>query len=248
MKLEALWDKLEPGRKSKRVTAGPIPRWKRVLDVALILLSAPITILAGAVIACLIKVSSRGPVLFRQERVGYHGQRFTCLKFRSMHVAADISTHRDYFHQLMQTDTPMTKLDRKGDPRLIPGGRLLRSSGLDELPQLLNILCGEMSLVGPRPCLPYEHEKYADWQLQRLETVPGLTGWWQVCGKNRTTFNEMIRMDIWYAQHKSLWIDLEIIIHTLPALAVQLWPKSVSRTALSSRRRLNEQPFEKTRV
>lgn len=222
MDFGALSDRSDLGKCHRRQDVVPIPLWKRALDIALILVSSPITILAGAVIVCIVKVSSRGPVLFRQERVGYRGRRFICLKFRSMHVAADTTTHRDHFHQLMQTDSPMTKLDLKGDPRLIPCGRLLRSTGLDELPQLLNILRGEMSLVGPRPCLPYEYENYSDWQLQRFETLPGLTGWWQVSGKNRTTFNEMMRMDIWYAQHKSLWLDLGIIFRTLPALAGQL--------------------------
>jgi lipopolysaccharide/colanic/teichoic acid biosynthesis glycosyltransferase len=222
MDFGALSDRSDLGKGHQQGADVTIPSWKRALDLALILLSAPITILVGAVIVCVVKVSSRGPVLFRQERIGYRGRRFICLKFRSMHVAADTTTHRDHLHELMQSDSPMTKLDLKGDPRLIPFGRLLRASGLDELPQLLNILRGEMSLVGPRPCLAYEYEKYSDWQLQRFETVPGLTGWWQVRGKNRTTFNEMIRMDIWYAQHKSLWLDLGIIFRTIPALAGQL--------------------------
>lgn len=222
MDFGALSDKFELGRIPKRGVDVTVPSWKRALDLALILISAPITILTGAVIACIIKVSSRGPVLFRQERVGHRGQRFICLKFRTMHVAADSTTHRQHLHQLMQSDSPMTKLDLKGDPRMIPCGRLLRATGLDELPQLLNVLRGQMSLVGPRPCLAYELEQYSDWHLQRFETLPGLTGWWQVHGKNRTTFNEMMRMDVWYAQHKSLWLDVGVIFRTPLALAGQL--------------------------
>ena len=116
----------------------------------------------------------------------------------------------------------MTKMDARGDSRIIPFGRLLRASGLDELPQLINVLKGEMSLVGPRPCLPYEVEKYLPWQKERFDAVPGLTGLWQVCGKNRTTFTKMMQLDIEYARKKNLWLDLKIIFKTIPALLVQM--------------------------
>jgi lipopolysaccharide/colanic/teichoic acid biosynthesis glycosyltransferase len=113
-------------------------------------------------------------------------------------------------------------MDARGDSRLIPGGRLIRASGLDELPQIINVLRGEMSLVGPRPCLPYEYDKYTSWQRDRFNAVPGLTGLWQVSGKNRTTFDEMIRLDIRYAQDKSLSLDLRIMLKTIPAMLSQL--------------------------
>ena len=116
----------------------------------------------------------------------------------------------------------MVKMDATGDSRIIPLGKLLRSSGLDELPQLINVLKGEMSLVGPRPCLPYEAEKYLPWQQERFNAAPGLTGLWQVSGKNRTTFTRMMQLDIEYAQNKSLWLDLKIIFKTIPALLVQM--------------------------
>ena len=116
----------------------------------------------------------------------------------------------------------MTKLDAKGDPRLIPGGVLLRASGLDELPQLLNILQGDMSIVGPRPCVPYEFEEFSDWDRQRFEAMPGLTGLWQVSGKSRTTFRQMIALDIQYARTKSLWLDLKIMFKTFSALIAQV--------------------------
>jgi lipopolysaccharide/colanic/teichoic acid biosynthesis glycosyltransferase len=122
----------------------------------------------------------------------------------------------------MDSDAPMVKMDATGDSRIIPVGKLLRSSGLDELPQLINVLKGEMSLVGPRPCLPYEAEKYLPWQQKRFDAAPGLTGLWQVSGKNRTTFTRMMQLDIEYAQTKSLWLDLKIIFKTVPALLVQM--------------------------
>jgi lipopolysaccharide/colanic/teichoic acid biosynthesis glycosyltransferase len=115
----------------------------------------------------------------------------------------------------------MTKLDKTGDSRLIPFGLLLRTLGLDELPQLLNVLKGEMSLVGPRPCLPYEYEKYLPRHRQRCATLPGLTGLWQTSGKNRTSFEEMIDLDVHYARHKSLLMDIKIMAMTLPAIVGQ---------------------------
>ena len=108
----------------------------------------------------------------------------------------------------------MQKLDQHGDSRIIPCGFMLRSSGLDELPQLINVLLGEMSMVGPRPCLPYERESYQPWQMERFNTLPGLTGLWQVSGKNKTTFNEMMELDIKYSREKTLWLDLVIILKT----------------------------------
>ena len=116
----------------------------------------------------------------------------------------------------------MTKMDYYGDPRLIPLGFFLRASGLDELPQLINVLQGEMSLVGPRPCLPYEYDVYLPWQKQRLDTLPGLTGLWQVSGKNKTTFTEMIRLDISYARNRSPWLDVTIMARTVFALVAQV--------------------------
>jgi exopolysaccharide production protein ExoY len=198
-----------------------LPAWKRVLDLALIVMILPGLLVLGTVVALVVVCGSRGPVLFRQRRVGYKGREFTCYKFRTMRVDAEAKTHRDHFHHLMDSEVPMTKLDARSDPRLVPLGALLRATGLDELPQLINVLRGEMSLVGPRPCILYEYERYKPWQRRRFDAVPGLTGLWQVSGKNRTTFNEMIRLDIEYAERASLWLDLEIILKTLPALCSQ---------------------------
>lgn len=200
----------------------PIPRWKRVLDVTLVLLSLPLVLPLMLCLAVLIRMVSKGPVLFKQERVGHWGRRFMCLKFRTMHVGADTISHQGHLGQLINSDAPMVKLDAHGDSRIIPFGRLLRASGLDEIPQLINVLRGEMSLAGPRPCLPYEFELYQPWQRERFNSLPGLTGLWQVSGKNKTTFKEMMQLDIEYVRRKTLWLDLAIIFKTPVAIFGQL--------------------------
>ena len=215
---------------TRNETAQPaaMPSWKRTLDTACILLALPLTLPLAAVIALLIKLTSRGPVIFRQERVGWGGGRFVCFKFRTMKVNTDERAHWHHVNGLIHSDAPMTKLDVKGDERLIPCGAWLRATGLDELPQLINVWRGEMSLVGPRPCLPYEYAQYSDWAKGRFQTLPGLTGLWQVNGKNRTTFNEMIRWDLTYAEQRSLGLDLQIMVRTIPAL---LWQTAETRLA-----------------
>jgi lipopolysaccharide/colanic/teichoic acid biosynthesis glycosyltransferase len=199
-----------------------IPPWKRRLDLACILAAAPLVVPLGLVIALVVKLVSPGSALFKQQRVGYRGRRFTCLKFRTMAVNADGGVHAGHMVHLMKSGRPMTKLDAAGDSRLIAGGWLLRSCGLDELPQLINVLRGEMSLVGPRPSLAYECENYQPRHWQRFETPPGLTGLWQVKGKNRTTFEEMMDLDLYYVKHKSLLLDLSIIARTIPAILQQV--------------------------
>jgi len=195
-----------------------LPAWKRILDFAIIIVLSPALLLLGAAVAALVRLGSPGPVLFCQRRVGYRGQEFTCFKFRTMLTNAETESHRNHTHNLIKSNIPMIKLDARKDPRLIPLGGLLRASGLDELPQLINVLRGEMSIVGPRPCIPYEYELYEPWQRARFNAVPGLTGLWQVSGKNRTTFEEMVRLDIEYSQSLTLWSDLKIILKTLPAI------------------------------
>jgi lipopolysaccharide/colanic/teichoic acid biosynthesis glycosyltransferase len=192
-------------------------------------MALPLLLPLMMLIGMLIRIVSAGPVLFKQERIGYLGERFLCFKFRTMFVGADTNIHQGHLNHLMNSDTPMVKMDSHGDPRIIPFGRLLRASGLDELPQLINVLRGEMSLVGPRPCVSYEYEKYLPWQRERFNTVPGLTGLWQVSGKNRTTFTEMIQLDIKYARTKTLWLDLKIILKTIPALVIQVWDTRIKR-------------------
>ena len=217
-----------------------VPAWKRALDVACIIVAAPVLVPLGMLVAIGIKLVSRGPVLFKQERIGLLGKRFLCLKFRTMLVNADTSIHQGHLTRLMTDNCPMTKLDAAGDPRLIPGGLWLRSLGLDELPQVINVLRGEMSLVGPRPCLPYEYERYLPRHRQRCATLPGLTGLWQVSGKNRTTFEQMMDLDLRYAKKKSLWLDLSIMAKTIPASLVHTWdiklkPKFAKPTRLDRR-------------
>lgn len=179
-------------------------------------------------IVLLIKLGSRGPILFRQERVGLLGKRFVLYKFRTMTLGADTGVHEAYTADLIASDKPMTKLDSRGDARVIRFGRSLRAAGLDELPQLINVWRGEMSLVGPRPCLPDEAKRYQTWQHERFLTPPGLTGLWQVSGKNKTTFSEMVRLDIEYVRTRSLLLDLKIIFKTIPVIMGELRDTSSS--------------------
>ena len=201
------------------VLTRPIPVWKRALDVigsvaALILLS-PVFL----AVAVFIKIVSPGPVFYTQTRVGYLGKTFKFWKFRTMHVNNDASGHQHYLSSLIHGDAPMIKLDADRDPRIIRCGRMLRQSCVDELPQLFNVFVGDMSLVGPRPCVPYEAEEYLAWHARRFDSVPGMTGLWQVNGKNKLTFKQMIRFDIQYARTMSLGLDLRILAQTLPAIA-----------------------------
>ncbi len=220
-------DRATPARATE-VSAAPleIPRWKRILDVTCILLTLPCWLPLMILIMAAVRFTSAGPVFYRQERVGYRGKRFMIFKFRTMHVGADTKTHEEYFAYLMRADCPMVKLDAKGDSRLIACGRFLRASGLDELPQIFNVLRGEMSLVGPRPCLPNEFRRYRRYQQKRFNAPPGLTGYWQVNGKNKTTFKKMIAMDIFYARNMSVGLDLRIILKTVPVL---IWQALESR-------------------
>jgi lipopolysaccharide/colanic/teichoic acid biosynthesis glycosyltransferase len=196
--------------------------FKRVFDIAasavLLLLLSPIFVL----IAALVKLKSSGPVFFRQSRVGEHGRLFTMFKFRTMGANADNAIHKEFVSQLINGsspsgDEPSSEAPFKivNDPRVTSIGRLLRKTSLDELPQLLNVLCGDMSLVGPRPPLPYEVELYKPWHYRRvLEAKPGITGLWQVSGRSRTTFDDMVRLDLRYAKKPSAWTDIKILLAT----------------------------------
>ena len=207
-----------PSDDAAEVSAARMLRWKRILDVACIVLSSPFWLPVMTLVMGLVRFTSRGPIFYRQERVGYRRSPFMLFKFRTMYVNAETRRHEEYFADLMRSECPMTKLDAVGDTRLIPGGRFLRASGLDELPQIFNVLRGEMSLVGPRPCLPGEFERYQPSERQRVNALPGLTGYWQVNGKNNTTFKEMIAMDLFYIRNMSIWLDLTIMFRTIPAL------------------------------
>lgn len=222
-----------PGRSAPPRPAIPFAR--RTLDLLGFVAALPLLCLAALMMAVITRVVSPGPVIFRQKRIGHHGREFMLFKFRTMHVGTDTKVHQDHFKGLVDSNAPMVKLDAAHDRRLLPGGRFLRASGLDELPQLINVLRGEMSLVGPRPCLPSEFAHFLPAQRERVTAMPGLTGLWQVSGKNRTTFQEMIRLDIEYARNASLLLDLKIILLTPYVLIEQL-------TSLRPPAKISDQP------
>ena len=191
---------------------------KRMLDllgsaVALVLLAPVFLIIAAA-----IKITSKGPVFFKQIRIGQFGKQFTFFKFRSMYLANDAKIHEQYVKDLIAGRAPIGTegvYKIQNDPRITPVGRFLRKTSLDELPQFWNVLRGEMSLVGPRPPIPYEVEVYDLWHWRRVvQAKPGITGLWQVKGRSRTTFDEMVRLDLHYTERSSLWMDLKILAQT----------------------------------
>jgi lipopolysaccharide/colanic/teichoic acid biosynthesis glycosyltransferase len=176
------------------------------------------------VIAVAVKLSSPGPIIFKQQRVGRGGVPFKFYKFRSMRTDGDDSAHREYVAKLIagklneinqgEADNPVYKM--RGDKRITPIGKIIRKTSIDELPQLINVLKGEMSLVGPRPPIPYEAEKYESWHMRRLQEVrPGLTGLWQVEGRSKTSFDDMVRLDLRYIRNWSLWLDFKILFKTV---------------------------------
>jgi exopolysaccharide production protein ExoY len=213
-----------------------IPSWKRALDVACVLLALPVLIPVGILLGVYIKIVSPGPAFFRQQRVGHFGKRFMCLKFRTMKVNSDETVHQNHLKELMKANRPTRKLDCAVDARLIPGGLVLRAMGVDELPQLINVLRGEMSLVGPRPCTPFEFDLLSPRHKRRCGAPPGLTGLWQISGKNKTTFEEMINLDLRYVEEKSLWFDLKIIALTPFAILVLIWEMKILRNGEARRR------------
>jgi len=194
---------------------------KRLLDVLASAIILLLTLPVFLVVAALIKLKSPGPVFFRQSRVGEQGRSFMMLKFRTMHVNNDASMHKQFVSQMIKGVAPTgggskdTAFKIVNDPRVTPIGSVLRKTSLDELPQLWNVLRGEMSLVGPRPPLQYEVEQYKPWHYRRvLEAKPGITGLWQVSGRSRTTFDDMVRLDLRYAKNPSAWADIKILLAT----------------------------------
>jgi exopolysaccharide production protein ExoY len=224
------------GQAKRRTAFSPVPIWKRILDVTLVLLALPFLLPVGILTYIFIKVASPGPAFFRQQRMGHWGRRFMCLKFRTMKINADAGLHQAHLKQLMTTNQLTQKLDCSGDKRLIVGAMWLRVTGVDELPQLFNVLLGDMSLVGPRPCTPYEFELLSEDHKHRCEAPPGLTGLWQISGKNKTTFGEMMDLDLKYVREKSLWLDLKIMLLTVPAILKLVWEMIL-------RPRINMQPM-----
>ena len=199
---------------------------KRLSDIVIstiaILLLSPVWL----IISILIKLDSKGAVFFRQERVGMDGRIFLCYKFRTMAADSDDLLHREAYQKNIggDSDANAGNADNpvfgkvKDDPRVTRFGSRLRRSSFDELPQILNVLKGDMSIVGPRPPIPYEVEEYDIWHRKRLDMKPGITGLWQVSGRNRLTFDEMVKIDLFYIENWSLWLDLKIIFLTLPAV------------------------------
>ena len=185
---------------------------KRLFDIAVafavLVVASPLMLIT----AVWIKLTSPGPVFFKQQRVGFMGKLFTMYKFRTMDVGTNTKIHRDYVTDLVSSENPMIKID--DSHRLIPCGKVIRRMFIDELPQLFNVICGQMSLIGPRPAIPYEVEAYQDWHMRRLLALPGMTGLWQVSGKNRLTFEEMVRLDIQYAHECSFLTDMKILFKT----------------------------------
>ena len=196
---------------------------KRVIDISGALFGLIIFSPLMLIIASGIKLTSKGPLFFKQERMGYQGKKFPFLKFRSMYTDNDESLHREYVKKHIKgnhneinmgsEDQPCYKM--KNDPRITPLGKILRKSSMDELPQFFNVLMGQMSLVGPRPPIPYELDNYQTWHMKRVLNVkPGITGLWQVKGRSLTTFDEMVRMDLHYAKNWDLWLDIKILFST----------------------------------
>jgi exopolysaccharide biosynthesis polyprenyl glycosylphosphotransferase len=187
---------------------------KRFLDITAAVLMLILFLPIIPVVAILIKLDSPGPVLFKQKRIGKDGKEFDFFKFRSM--VSDAEEVIGTLRPLSTNNGPIFKL--KNDPRITPVGRFLRRSSLDELPQLLNVLKGDMSIVGPRPNLPSEVSHYLSWQRRRLDVTPGITCFWQIAGRSHIGFQEWMRLDLEYIRKRSLLTDLKIMIKTIPAV------------------------------
>lgn len=199
---------------------------KRTMDVVGSLMALTILSPLFLLIALAIKLTSEGPIFFRQQRVGQHGRSFIFLKFRSMKMHNDTTVHKEWFNKFVSGKAERKPVNGSAgvfkmmdDPRITPVGRWLRRTSLDELPQFINVLRGDMALVGPRPPIPYEVEAYQTWHRRRiLEAKPGITGLWQVNGRSRVTFDEMVRLDLRYARTWSLWLDIKILLQTPKAV------------------------------
>jgi lipopolysaccharide/colanic/teichoic acid biosynthesis glycosyltransferase len=194
------------------------------LSLVIIIVLSPLLL---AVVAG-IKISSPGPIIFQQTRIGFGGRSFAFYKFRSMHVGEAAGRHQEFVEKFIKGEIAETaetadeheiKIFKiKDDPRIFPFGKFIRRTSLDEFPQLFNVIKGDMGLVGPRPCLPYEWEAYDDWHKERLSVLPGCTGLWQVLGRSTVTFEDMVLMDLYYISNYSLVQDARILYKTIPAI------------------------------
>ncbi len=190
--------------------------FKRVFDVVVALMIIMAFMPLWLFIATLIKLSSAGPIFYKARAVGLNGEEFDMFKFRSMRTDASTQLHQDKVVQMIQKNEATTKI--KNDPRITTIGKVLRKLSLDEFPQLLNVVKGNMSLVGPRPNLPYEFKHMADWQKKRFSVIPGMTGLWQIKGRDEVLFNDQIVLDLYYIEHRSIKLDFEILLNTVPVV------------------------------
>jgi len=236
MKYKSTFDVIELETKSSEMKArtresgqlfvrGKVFFLKQALDLVLACLILVVLSPLLVLVMLAIKISSPGSVFHRQMRLGQKGKPFRFYKFRSMHVDTDDGQHRSYVKSLIKAGRPY-EVDEDGKPffkisddaRITRVGKLIRKYSVDEFPQLLNVLRGEMSLVGPRPPLPHEYKDYSDWHRRRLDGTPGITGLWQVSGKDAIPFEEMVSLDIHYLRNWSLWLDIKIILRTIPTM------------------------------
>jgi lipopolysaccharide/colanic/teichoic acid biosynthesis glycosyltransferase len=201
------------------------PEWgeKRILDIILSSIALVILSPLFLVVAMGIKLSSRGPVIFRQERIGKKGRPFNFCKFRSMHMGSSGSRHKEYVQDFIKKKNQCKNDDIRvykitDDPRIFKFGKFIRKTSIDEFPQFFNVIKGNMSLVGPRPCLSYEWSCYEEWHKNRLKILPGCTGIWQALGRSSVTFEEMVILDLYYISNMTLWLDLKIILQTFPVI------------------------------
>jgi lipopolysaccharide/colanic/teichoic acid biosynthesis glycosyltransferase len=210
---------VSPAQKASMLRGPGYQRLKRVFDIVVALLLLPMCSILLVLIAVAIKLYSPGPIFYRQERIGKNGKSFMMYKFRSMHVGNNSQSHRQFMQRMIREnlrpqDVGLKVMKLKDDPRITRPGKLLRMISLDELPQFINVLRGDMSIVGPRPPLPYEVELYDDWHMRRLDVLPGITGLWQVTAHNQVSFDDMVRIDLDYIQSMNIWLDLKIILLT----------------------------------
>ncbi len=195
--------------------------YKRVFDVIVTVIGLVILTVPMAVIALLIKLTSKGPALYSHTRIGKDCKPFEFYKFRTMNADSDDAAHREFVSDLIAAKDNGSEVKKiTNDPRVTSIGRILRKTSLDELPQLFNVLIGDMSLVGPRPCMPYELEQYEEWHRRRLSVIPGCTGLWQVAGRSAVDFNDMVILDLFYIDNMSPLFDLRIIFRTLPVMVL----------------------------